>query len=118
MPPAETKPAASVVTPVPTPIVTQLPTPAPEEHHAAHKKSHAVESRPQPSAHTAESVQAKFQKVRGEYLAFKSQYGGILEERWNAIASEITYGKADKYERVDTLLDALRREMQHVRAGG
>jgi hypothetical protein len=56
--------------------------------------------------------------VRSEYAQFKSQYGEVLEDKWNAIASEITFGKADKFEKVDAMLDALRREMARVRAGG
>jgi serine/threonine protein kinase len=68
-------------------------------------------------ARTPESVQAKFRTVRGEYAAFKSQYGSVLEDKWNAIASEVTFGKADKFDRVDAMLDSLRREMAHVRSG-
>ena len=67
--------------------------------------------------HNPDAVQAKFRKVHGEYSAFKTQYGAVLEDRWNSIATEITYGKADRYERVDQLLDGLRREMQKVRDG-
>ena len=72
---------------------------------------------PKAAAHTPEQVQAKFSKVRGEYAAFKSQYGSVLEDKWNAIASEVTFGKADKFDRVDSMLDALRREMTRVRSG-
>ena len=35
------------------------------------------------------------------------------EERWQAIVNEVTFGKADKYERIDTMLDALRKEMRN-----
>ena len=69
-------------------------------------------------AHTPDQVQAKFRTVKSEYAAFKSQYGPVLEDKWNAIASEITFGKADKFDKVDAMLDALRREMGKVRAGG
>ena len=34
------------------------------------------------------------------------------------LATEITFGKADKFDKVDAMLDALRREMAMVRAGG
>ena len=69
-------------------------------------------------ARTPESVQAKFRTVKGEYTAFKTQYGSVLEDKWNAIASEITFGKVDKFDKVDAMLDSLRREMAHVRSGG
>ena len=42
----------------------------------------------------------------------------VLEDKWNAIASEITFGKADKFDKVDAMLDALRHEMAKVKAGG
>jgi hypothetical protein len=63
-------------------------------------------------------VQAKFRTVQHEYSAFKSQYGPVLEDKWNAIASEITFGKADKFDKVDAMLEALRREMAKVKSGG
>ena len=63
-------------------------------------------------------IQKKFRMVKQEYAAFKSQYGSVLEEQWNLIHSEITFGKADKFDRVDALLDDLRREMSKVRSGG
>ncbi|MEO6951102.1 MAG: serine/threonine-protein kinase [Polyangia bacterium] len=110
-----------VVNEQPKPIVTQLPLPVEEHHPSKHHSKPAVTQTPEPHAaglHTPEAVQAKFQKVRSEYLAFRAQYGGVLEEKWNGIASEITFGKADKYERVDALIDALRHEMARVRSGG
>ena len=69
-------------------------------------------------SHTPDQVQAKFRTVKSEYTAFKSQYGSVLEDKWNAIASEITFGKADKFDKVDAMLDALRHEMAKVKAGG
>jgi hypothetical protein len=42
----------------------------------------------------------------------------VLEDQWNAIAQEITFGKGEKFEKVDAMLDALRREMGRVRKGG
>jgi serine/threonine protein kinase len=114
-----------VVQEPPKPVVTQLPMPVEEHHPSKHHRpaagSPSLAGEPAShlaTLHTPEAVQAKFQKVRGEYLAFRAQYGGVLEEKWNGIASEITYGKADKYERVDALIEALRREMARVRAGG
>jgi hypothetical protein len=56
--------------------------------------------------------------VKKEYASFKAQYGARFEERWNQIAFENTFGKADKYDKMDALLDALRRDMAHVRSGG
>jgi hypothetical protein len=113
-----------VVTPLVTPVVV-APTPTrdvlPARHAARHHEkvnkvvvpTHALQK-----SHTPEQVQAKFRTLKGEYAAFKSQYGPVLEDKWNAIASEITFGKAEKFEKVDAMLDALRREMAKVRAGG
>ena len=100
------------------PVATELPPPKPLEHH--HPKpppKHAVASRPEPNK-SPEAVQAKFKTVNIEYTAFKTQYGGVLEDRWNAIASEITFGKVDKFAKVDQMLDQLRKEMAKVRSGG
>jgi hypothetical protein len=106
------------VEPKPDSPPVQTPTrPVTASDHRNKRPRHASST----AAKDPESVQAKFRKVRGEYSAFKSQYGGVLEDRWNAIASEITFGKPDdknsKYERVDRLLDELRAEMGKVRAG-
>ncbi len=126
MVPAPVPPRLPVVMPVPNPVVTPLPVPIGlEERHVKKQKKDKVSadrpvektSDPSPSKHSADAVQAKFQKLRSEYAAFKGQYGPVLEERWNAIASEITFGKADKFEKVDGMLDALRREMGKVRDG-
>jgi hypothetical protein len=93
-------------------------------HEAPHKKHpaavvHETAAPPSPPSpqHSPDAVQAKFRVVKQEYQSFKKQYGAVLEERWNAIASEITFGKADKYEKVDAMLDSLRREMAHVKDG-
>jgi hypothetical protein len=98
------------------PVVTPLPVPVGKHgKHGKHEAKHVDAPAP-----AGDAVQAKFRKVRGEYGAFKSQYGGVLEERWNAVATEITFGKpgAEHDKRVDQLLDTLRREMQKVRDGG
>jgi hypothetical protein len=89
----------------PTRVAAVKPTPPPV--HAPPKVTH-----------TPDQVQTKFRTVKSEYSSFKSQYGSVLEDKWNAIASEITFGKADKFERLDAMLDSLRREMAKVKAGG
>jgi serine/threonine protein kinase len=132
-------PRSTNTTPVPTPVVTPLeptrpPTPTPAvlptptrdvlpARHAArpHAKVNKVVVAPKSLQHvsrTPDQVQSKFRTVKSEYSAFKSQYGPVLEDKWNAIASEITFGKADKFDKVDAMLDALRREMAKVKAGG
>jgi serine/threonine-protein kinase len=122
--PTPTPVVTPLATPTPAPVVTPLPVPRPTATVVKHDKHGKHERRlppPPPPTANADAVQAKFRKVRGEYTAFKSQYGGVLEERWNAIATEITFGKPGndraKYERVDALLDALRKQMQKVRDG-
>jgi hypothetical protein len=125
-----------VVTPVVTPLTTaptgepavvqthtptrdQLPTRhAARPHGKVNKVVTPVVHPAQHVARTPEQVQAKFRTVKSEYAAFKAQYGSVLEDKWNAIASEITFGRADKFDKVDAMLDALRREMAKVRAGG
>ena len=146
--PSHVAPTVATVTPPPTPsgaaetgqplpVVTTLepsgtpvqPTPTrdvlPPRHVARpHAKVNKVVQAPKQAAshqlrsRTPDQVQAKYRTVKGEYAAFKSQYGAVLEDKWNAIASEITFGKADKFDKVDAMLDALRREMAKVRAGG
>jgi hypothetical protein len=57
--------------------------------------------------------------VRHEYDAFKGQYGPRLESQWNAITNAWVFGSGDsKYDKVDAMLDTLRREMARVRDGG
>ncbi|HEX4457719.1 MAG TPA: serine/threonine-protein kinase, partial [Polyangia bacterium] len=135
VPPQPMAPTQPVVTPLapgatrPSPQTIQMQqvrsTPARNAHPVKHPPTRIVAKAPpshvvaaKAAGHsTPEQVQAKFSKVRGEYAAFKSQYGSVLEDKWNAIASEVTFGRADKFERVDSMLDALRREMAHVRSG-
>jgi serine/threonine protein kinase len=114
-----------VVTPLtvePTPPAAKTTPPAKHVVKRAVAKGTKVASvkptAPVHAGHTPEQVQAKFRTVKGEYASFKSQYGSVLEDKWNAIASEITFGKADKFDKLDAMLDALRREMAKVRAGG
>jgi eukaryotic-like serine/threonine-protein kinase len=117
-----------VVTPiktVPVPVATELPPtpPAPPKKvdHDKRRRPKGVAARPvetAPKGHSPEAVESKFQKVKTEYSSFKAQYGSVLEDRWNAIASEITFGKGDKFAKVDQMLDQLRKEMAKVKAGG
>ena len=96
-----------------------LPPAAPHHPDHKHRPAQAHESEAHvTSSHTPDAVQAKFRSVKQEYLTFKGQYGWVLEERWNSIASEITYGKADKFEKLDAMLDGLRHEMSKIRSGG
>ncbi|MGZ3428321.1 MAG: hypothetical protein ACXVCV_16830, partial [Polyangia bacterium] len=127
-PPTQTTPVVTPLTTPPptTPVIATAPTPTrdvlPARHAARHHEKVNKVVAPPPHAlqksHTPEQVQAKFRTLKGEYAAFKSQYGPVLEDKWNAIATEITFGKADKFDKVDAMLDALRREMAKVRAGG
>jgi serine/threonine-protein kinase len=122
-PPSPSEPTPSPPEPAalrPEPVVTPLlpaPSPKPAHKQVRRRRPAAVElaSRRSPSP---AAVQTKFKTVKKEYSTFKSQYGSVLEERWNAIASEITFGKADKFDKVDAMLDALRREMARIRSGG
>ena len=64
------------------------------------------------------SVEAKFKTIKQQYDAFKNEYGPRLESDWNAIASEIAFGKGEeKFARVDEMLDGLERRMAKVRGG-
>jgi serine/threonine protein kinase len=134
-PPPVAKVAAKVIEQPQQPVVTPMKTialPQPHEVPPAPKKveqpkhhpKHPIAVAPKPveaapsGKHSPDAVQAKFQKVKTEYSSFKSQYGGVLEDRWNAIATEITFGKGDKFAKVDQMLDQLRKEMAKVKAGG
>jgi hypothetical protein len=70
-----------------------------------------------PASASPERVEAKFRAVRKEYAEFKKAYGSRLEPEWNAVLFLVTYGKADKYERLDGMIDKLRGEMAKVRRG-
>jgi hypothetical protein len=100
-----------VVQPVTAPVITPIPiAPAPAPPVAA--------PAPAPAKRSPEAVQAKYMAVHQEYVAFKREYGGILEEKWTAIVNEVTYGKANKFERLDAMLDSLRKDMGKVKSGG
>jgi serine/threonine protein kinase len=70
-----------------------------------------------PSRSSPERVEAKFRAVRGEYADFKKAYGARLESEWSAVLFLATYGKADKYEKLDGMIDRLRAQMSRVRKG-
>jgi eukaryotic-like serine/threonine-protein kinase len=128
-------PPAVVVTQLGLPVVTQLnPSPGGPRpvvpslvNRAKGGKPKPRPARPAPAkpaappprvvTHSPEQVQAKFRAVKGEYAGFKGQYGPVLEDRWNTIASEITFGKADKFDKLDAMLDSLRRDMAKVKSG-
>src|SRR5262249_15040410 len=106
-PPPVVTPVVTPLEPTPPPATGQavLPTPTRDQlpprhvarpHAKVNKVPTVVPKQSVHIAHTPEQVQAKFRTVRSEYAAFKSQYGPVLEDKWNAIASEITFGKADK----------------------
>ncbi len=65
-------------------------------------------------------VQAKFKQVRAEYLQFTRSYGHRLDHEWQQILFSNTYGNMDqtKYQRLNDMLDGLRRQMKAVREGG
>lgn len=107
------------VTPAPVkPPPVETPRPAPSKRASHHRRTHTPSQTASASKHSPDAVQAKFQTISREYGAFKRQYGAVLEERWLAITNELTFGKADKFDRVDTMLDGLRREMAKVKQGG
>jgi hypothetical protein len=64
-------------------------------------------------------VQQKFRQVRGEYQAFTRSYGRRLDPEWQQILFANTYGNMDqgRYQRLNDMLDTLRRRMREVREG-
>ncbi|HEY7954645.1 MAG: serine/threonine protein kinase [Polyangia bacterium] len=130
-PPIPTGPVVTAMKPepevTPRPKVKHAPEREPKRHEvgesARERRHHAAQlaareaERSAPPHTSADAVQHKFRTVRQEYASFKSQYGSVLEDRWNAIANEITFGKGDKFGKVDQMLDSLRHEMQRVRSG-
>jgi len=61
-------------------------------------------------------VEEKFRTVRREYAEFERAYGPRLEAEWNAVLFLATYGREDKYEKLDSMIDKLRAHMAKVRA--
>jgi hypothetical protein len=118
--PVKTEPVPAPL--VPAPVVEPLRPPPPSEPtpRRPERRRHVASVAPREPTprRSPEAVQNKYQTVKREYAAFKKQYGAVLEERWTAIASEITFGKSDKFTKVDAMLDALRKEMAKVRSGG
>jgi serine/threonine protein kinase len=53
------------------------------------------------------AVLAKFRRVQGQYAAYKSQNGLRLESHWNKILQTAVYSGADRYKRLNALLDDL-----------
>ncbi len=68
---------------------------------------------------TPTQVQQKFRQVRGEYQAFTRSYGRRLDHEWQQILFANTYGNMDqgRYQRLNEMLDALRRKMREAREG-
>jgi hypothetical protein len=111
-----------------TRVTVPAPSSGPAHGEAAHRAKHVAggasgrareEAAVEPAPASDAEVTAKFRAVKDEYAAFKSEYGPRLEPEWNAIASEITFGRpGDRAARVNVMLDALRRHMAKVRSGG
>lgn len=115
-------PLPTAPTPKPRPTANGTKPNAKREPEGTQAASPATKPKGRKAGSTPEAVEEKFRAVRKEYTSFRNQYGPVLEERWQAIANEITFGrsdgKTDKYERVDTMLDGLRKEMGKVKDGG
>jgi len=60
-------------------------------------------------------VLAKFRRVRGQYNRFKAKYGNRLEPLWQRILKTAVYSGADRYSRLNVLLDALGGQMATIR---
>ncbi|MBI5479815.1 MAG: serine/threonine protein kinase [Deltaproteobacteria bacterium] len=133
VPPPQLDAAPAVVAPAPVdaglapPVVTQAdaaPARPPARHPpprvAKHPKPPPTKAPPpvvdKPKV-SPEKVEAKFRAVRGEYADFKKAYGARLESEWSAVLFLATYGKADKYEKLDGMIDRLRAQMGKVRKG-
>jgi hypothetical protein len=110
--------------PKPKAVVTPLPEPPPSKGSSKPRHGPARVAKAEPSEapapkRTHDQVEAKFKTVKHEYDSFKGEYGGRLESQWNAITNAMVFGSGDaKYEKVDAMLDSLRREMAKVRDGG
>jgi hypothetical protein len=72
-----------------------------------------------PAAPTQAEVETKYRAVRREYDDFRQAYGERLSPSWHRILEQNTFGQGpDRYQRVNALLDELRREMNRVRQNG
>ncbi len=126
--PAQTAPAVVTASRSPeaatpsAPVPAEAPTPVEHrparEHPSRHAGARAHRPQREPAARRPSSatVERKFSRINGEYSRFKSEYGAVLDGRWNAIAHEAAFGKSEKIQRLDVMLDALRRAMAAVRA--
>ena len=85
----------------------------------AAKKQRAAASK-RPRSISTGMVQRKFRQVRQEYMRFKRSYGGQLDSYWQRILFSNTFGNMDenKYRRLNSLLDNLRRRMKQMGKGG
>ncbi len=73
-----------------------------------------------PRSISTRMVQRKFRQVRQEYMRFKRSYGGQLDSYWQRILFANTFGNMDenKHQRLNSLLDNLRRRMKQMGKGG
>jgi eukaryotic-like serine/threonine-protein kinase len=92
--------------------------PKDQKVHGKTKKKRPPKKKAEPISPAA--VQAKFRQVRTEYLQFQRSYGKLLDGEWQQILFANTYGNMDesKYERLNDMLDDLRRRMKKTRDGG
>ncbi len=74
--------------------------------------------RPAVDAAEKKRVLAKYMRVKRQYVAFKAKYGERLERYWIRIARTAVYSGADRYKRLDRLLDDLAVRMARVRRSG
>lgn len=63
-------------------------------------------------------VQAKYLRVRRQYVVFKAKYGERLEPLWIRIARTAVYSGADRYKLLDRQLDELTSRMAAISSGG
>jgi serine/threonine-protein kinase len=74
---------------------------------------------PSPPPASPAQIEAKYRAVHREYEDFKRAFGSRLEPDWHRILEQYTFGQGgERYQRVDTMLDDLRREMTRIRGGG
>jgi hypothetical protein len=66
-------------------------------------------------ASEAKRVERKYRRVRSQYKKFRAQYGQRLEKKWQAILRTAVYSGSNKYRRLDSMLDGLKRRMSAIR---
>jgi len=120
-PAAPTVLAATPAQPSPRPRPPSGKTAAKPRHLSGMAKP-AVPAHPAAPAHAAPTpaqVEAKYQAVHREYEEFKRAYGRRLEASWSQILNYNTFGQGpDKTQRIDGMLDDLRREMARIKREG